>query len=427
MTPPAYRSFRIVVDPSRSGIARDLLEAQGFAFEPEPFSPLAWRLRHEPFPLGRSLAAAFGCIYIQDRSSMLPPLALEPPPGAVALDMCASPGSKTGLLAQLVGREGLVLGNEPNSSRLATLRRNLHQLNMFQAVTCCCPGERLPLPDASWDWILLDPPCSGWGTTDRHPNVLKLWKGDKVRPLVRLQRDLLREAARLLRPGGRLVYSTCTTNVEENEAQVRYSRDEIGLIPRPLAPLPGFTYMDSALPDVDGVLRVDEDASQAQGFFLAGLERAGTDGASGADGAETGGLLAPWTPLTSEQLAEAGLDPALLPPGRAGAFGEAVHMLPAPALRLLPSGLRWQGMALGKFSGGVFRPSPGLHACLADGPDGYGSVPRVDIDDINDLTALVQGRSLDLGLPGRLARLFWRGLPLCLLTLKGGRGVLAAR
>ena len=106
---------------------------------------------------------------------MLPPLALGPQPGARVLDMCASPGSKTGLLAQLTGPHGLVLGNEPNSSRLATLRRNLQQLNLLQTVTCCCPGEQLPLPDASWDLILLDPPCSGWGTTDRHPSVLKLW------------------------------------------------------------------------------------------------------------------------------------------------------------------------------------------------------------------------------------------------------------
>ena len=109
-TPALRRSFRLVCNPGQIPSVEALLSAQGFVFEPEPFSPLARRLLQEPFPLGRSLAAFWGYVYIQDRSSMLPPLALAPGEGARVLDMCASPGSKTGLLAQLVGREGLVLG-----------------------------------------------------------------------------------------------------------------------------------------------------------------------------------------------------------------------------------------------------------------------------------------------------------------------------
>lgn len=119
---------------------------------------------------------------------MLPPLALAPGEGARVLDMCASPGSKTGLLAQLVGREGLVLGNEPARPRLANLRRNLAALNLLQAVTCSWPGESLPLPDASWDAVLLDPPCSGWGTTDKNPQAIKRWQGDRLKPMLDLQR-----------------------------------------------------------------------------------------------------------------------------------------------------------------------------------------------------------------------------------------------
>jgi 16S rRNA (cytosine1407-C5)-methyltransferase len=135
-----------------------------------------------------------------------------------------------------------------------------------------------------------------------------------------------------------------------------------------------------------------------------------------------------WTPLAPERLAEAGLDPALLPPGEAGVFGEAVHMLPATALACLPRTLRWQGAPLGKVSGGLFRPAGCLHACLATGvATGAQGPARVDIDEIAVLRALVEGRSLDLGLPGRLARLFWRDLPLGLLTLKSGRAVLSAK
>ena len=126
------RSFRITVpEPAQSGVAA-LLEAEGFRFEPEPFSACCRRLTAEPRPLGSSLAAFFGLIYIQDRSSMLPPLALAPEKGAAVLDMCASPGSKTGFLAQLVGPGGFVLANEVSHSRLFTLRQNLRVCNFLQ-------------------------------------------------------------------------------------------------------------------------------------------------------------------------------------------------------------------------------------------------------------------------------------------------------
>ena len=82
-TPSLRRSFRLVCNPGQIPSVEALLSAQGFVFEPEPFSPLARRLLQEPFPLGRSLAAFWGYVYIQDRSSMLPPLALAPGEGAV--------------------------------------------------------------------------------------------------------------------------------------------------------------------------------------------------------------------------------------------------------------------------------------------------------------------------------------------------------
>ena len=234
------RSFRLVCPPERIPQVEALLRAQGYDFAPEPFSPFCRRILHEPRPLGASLAAFFGYIYIQDRSSMLPPLALGLAAGESVLDVCASPGSKTGFLAQLAGPEGFVLANEPSPARLATLRANLHQCNLLQAATCSYSGDALPLSPASWRAILLDPPCSGWGTAEKHPRVLKLWQGDKLKTLVSLQQRLLRHCASLLAPGGRMVYSTCTTNEAENEAQVRFAEEELGLVRERLAPFPGF-------------------------------------------------------------------------------------------------------------------------------------------------------------------------------------------
>ncbi|MDD4701115.1 MAG: RsmB/NOP family class I SAM-dependent RNA methyltransferase [Desulfovibrio sp.] len=478
MSKPATRSFRIVCEQMHTTAVEALLRAQGYEFEPEPFSPLCRRLLVEPRPLGSSLAAFFGYIYIQDRSSMLPPVALAPAAGASVLDMCASPGSKTGFLAQLVGRTGFVLGNEPSPTRLGTLRANLHQCNLIQAGTCSYSGDALPLRPGSWDTILLDPPCSGWGTAEKHPQVLKLWQGDKLDTLTSLQQRLLRHAAHLLAPGGRLVYSTCTTNVAENEDQVRFAEEELGLVRDHLAPIPGFVWEE--LPGGEGTLRVDGARSQAQGFYVARLRKPGhapdsalADTADSMPGnaagnnehdtpavpaiesgsvdelsANPGQQTEFWAaqqfgrkragrqtsrqtprqalgqPLPPDCLAGPTCDPSHLPPGQAVLYGEHVRFIPVQAAALLPQECVWQGALLGKLGGGRLDAAPRLRALMPEKPDAATSLV---LEDLNEISALLSGQSRQTGLQGREAALWWRDLPLGRLALKRGRAVAGFR
>lgn len=416
------RSFRLVCSVEHVPLVEALLAAQGFVFEPEPFDPLARVLTREPTPLGRSAAARLGRVYIQDRSSMLPALALAPPPGAAVLDMCAAPGSKTGLLARLVGPRGCVLACEPSAARIATLRANLRRAGAVQAATLQVAAERLELGGPGFGHILLDPPCSGWGTEDKNPHARSLWSGEKIEPLVRLQRALLERAASLLRPGGRLVYSTCTTNPEEDEAQVLWALEHLGLEPEPLAQLPGFVWDAPRLGCHDGVLRVAE-ASEGEGFFVAALRRPAGPGPGAAEDLD-GDAVAVRPPegrrIRPERLCGAG-KPAwdALPAGELYEYAGKVVLLQDRALRRIPAGVRWQGATLGRLHKDAFRPDPFCRALLppAPGPD------ALDVRDPAEIAGLLAGRSLDAP-PGRgPIPLFFRGMGLGWAVRKGKRAL----
>ena len=416
----ARRSFRFACSVEEIPAAEELLRLQGFVFENDPFFAPARRLLSGPFPLGNSIAGAFGLIYIQDRASMLPPVALQPPRGASVLDMCSSPGSKTSQLAWMVGPGGMVLGNEPSPVRLANLRRNLLTMGLMQTVTCCQSGEHMPLPDASWDWIQLDPPCSGWGTVEKNPRVMDIWKDGKVAPLVRLQKELLREAARLLRPGGVVVYSTCTTDVAENEEQVIFAREELGLEVEPLGAMPDFDFEEPQ--GCEGVWCLQPKTGDTQGFFVARMRKPGAPGGP-----------VPYTsdPVQAEvvddvRLREQGVDPGLVP-GTVGMFGGSLHALPMQALALLPDALHWQGLYMGKTGkNGDIRLSPRLRL---EGPGAH--VDLEGVEGIRCITGLLQGQSLPVptSVPAsaRTALLRWNGLPLCRLNIKNKRLIWSER
>ena len=207
---------------------RALLAAEGFAPEPIGWCPGAFRLgaasggdrtASAPAP-GRGLLAKTGLYHIQEEVSLLPVLLLDPRPGERVLDLCAAPGGKTAALAVAMENRGTVVANDVDWRRLIAVGRNLDRIGLVNVATTAWDAANFPEGGGLYDRVLADVPCTCEGTSRKNAGVLA-WGGEEERArTVAVQTAILRKAVRLCRPGGRIVYSTCTYAPEENEAVV---------------------------------------------------------------------------------------------------------------------------------------------------------------------------------------------------------------
>ncbi|MFH1212239.1 MAG: NOL1/NOP2/sun family putative RNA methylase, partial [Candidatus Woesearchaeota archaeon] len=162
------------------------------------------------FDIGNTIEHQLGYIYVQDGASMIPPIALEPKPGEKVLDMCASPGSKTTEIAQLMENRGVIIANEMQCSRIIPLSANMQRCGVLNSVITAMAGERFPKAGMLFDRILVDAPCSGTGTIRRNLKNIKMWSPELVKKMSLMQKSLISSAYQCLKQGGTLVYSTCT-------------------------------------------------------------------------------------------------------------------------------------------------------------------------------------------------------------------------
>lgn len=251
-----------------------------------PLEQLPW-YRHgyrlpEQRSLGNRLEHFLGLIYVQEAASMLPPLVLDPQPGERILDLAAAPGSKTTQIAQMMNNTGLIVANDSNRRRLRGLTGNMDRAGAYNIVVTCQPGQVLGkfLPDY-FDRILLDAPCSSEGTIHKSFSALDLWSESSIERLSRIQIGLLTAAYRALKPGGVLVYSTCTFAPEENEGTLNYfftrtpdARSEPISLPGlntrpPLTEWRGETYH----PQVTQAIRVLPQDNDTEGFFVGRIRK----------------------------------------------------------------------------------------------------------------------------------------------------------
>jgi len=230
--------------------------------------------------VGNTIEHVLGYYYVQEAASMIPPVVLDPQPGEIILDMAASPGSKASQMAQYMKNAGLLVANDVKGDRLAALGINMQRIGSYNHITTLMQGEKFADAGVMFDRILLDAPCSGTGTIRKSPKTIMMWNPDMVRRLSRVQKKLIMTAWKCLKPGGTLVYSTCSTEPEEDEGVVSFllenAKDakmlEIDLpIKRgaPVLEFEGETYN----PEVHNCLRMWPQDNDTEGFFVAGIRK----------------------------------------------------------------------------------------------------------------------------------------------------------
>ena len=265
-------AFREVNTPTRVVDACERLRQAGAEVVPSKVATGAWRVTGGASAL-MDLAAT-GQIYLQDEASQLVAAALDARAGERVLDLCAAPGSKTthiaGRSVNAAGLRAIVIAADLHEHRLRTLvsAAKLQGLDNIHAVAL--DGlQPLPFGEGSFDRVLVDAPCSGTGTLRRNPEIRWRISPADIEEMRARQTRLLDNAASAVKPGGRLIYSTCSVEPEENEEVVRTflennKRFELGAL-----------ALDSKLLTSPGLARTWPHRQGTDGFFICALERKG--------------------------------------------------------------------------------------------------------------------------------------------------------
>lgn len=241
---------------------------------------------------GTTLEFLVGLCHLQEEASLLPPLLLDPRPGERVLDLCAAPGGKTAQIAAAMEDRGTLVANDRDTVRMIPLRRTIQRLGLTSVVTTACDGANYPPAAGLFDRVLVDAPCSCEGTSRKSPEVLAKSGRASALAISGVQRALLRKAVLLARPGGRIVYSTCTYAPEENERVVASILAEGSVRVVPVGGVPGFATVPGVSewegepldPSLAGCLRVWPHHNDTGGFFVAVLEKTGGEGGAKALG-----------------------------------------------------------------------------------------------------------------------------------------------
>ena len=309
-------------------------EPEGFYYDPQTRPGL--HVYHEA-----------GVYYLQEASAMAPVALLDPKPGERVCDLCAAPGGKTTQIAgRMLGR-GFLVCNEINPKRAKILSRNIERMGVANAlVTNEHPETLASRFPGFFDRVLVDAPCSGEGMFRKEEAAVTDWSQETVQMCARRQREILDSAARLVRPGGRLVYSTCTFAPEEDEETVgAFLKSHPEFAPEPVD-APWF------VPGENASYRMWPHKLLGEGHFAAVLRK--TQGES----EEVPACPGEKCPKAWESFAKE-LD-ITLPEGKAVSFGQSLYWAPTELPELNRLKVLRPGLELGTERKGRFEPAHAL-------------------------------------------------------------------
>ena len=315
-------------------------ESQGFYYDPESRPGL--HVYHEA-----------GVYYLQEASAMAPVALLAPQPGERVCDLCAAPGGKTTQIAGRMLGEGFLLCNEINPKRAKILSRNIERMAVSNAlVTNEHPATLAARFPGFFDRVLVDAPCSGEGMFRKEEAAVTDWSQETVEMCARRQAEILHSAATMVRPGGRLVYSTCTFAPEEDEMAVAAFLESHPEFTPEILDAPWFEAVEN------GGHRLWPHKLLGEGHFAAVLRK--TSGEEGDISPMTGEKLPKeWTAFAKDLKIS-------LPRGKAVSFGQNLFWAPEELPDMKGLKVMRPGLELGEMKKGRFEPAHALALWLRD-------------------------------------------------------------
>ena len=357
-----------------------------FAVERVPWIPNGYFLKEEERASRHPYYFA-GLYYLQEPSAMTPASRLPVEEGDYVLDLCAAPGGKATELGSRLGRKGLLLANDISNSRAKALLKNLELAgipNIF--VTSEDPEVLERNFRGFFDKVLIDAPCSGEGMFHREPKMMEYWEARGPLEYVPIQKKLILQGASMLRPGGMLLYSTCTFSKKEDEEVIAYLLEENpDMCLRQILPYEGFAKGFG----LEECVRIFPHKMPGEGHFLALLEKKGDSKAE--DRKETG-KIKPLKELPEAAKEFFSLIRTPLDLSRVKLEKDRLYLLPdtrvMPKLRYLRTGLY-----LGDVKKNRFEPSQAL--AMALNPEDFVSCIHLDPEDLRTVKYL-KGETLDV-------------------------------
>ena len=235
--------------------------------EKHPYVDGGYYFDYLHYPLGKSPYFMCGLYYIQEPSAMSVAACLDIKENDYVLDMCGAPGGKTCYVASRLSNEGLMIANDISKLRASILSSNIERFGLKNTIVTNCDPLKMKF-ESFFDKIILDAPCSGEGMFRKDKEAIDTWSMQKINECAYIQRNLIDQAYKMLKKDGILIYSTCTYSLDENEKQVEYMINELGM---KLLPINKKEGMSDGF--IKGTIRMYPHINRGEGQFIAMLQK----------------------------------------------------------------------------------------------------------------------------------------------------------